>query len=591
MGTRRPTPPLEAAPPLESLAVEPHRSSYLAGDVVHEPLVQGSSDGWQRGLTLPVYALDTVPPRVGGLNRYAPRTPDARAPVLPSLFLPGFPKSATTFLFKCMLASFSPERVGCGPTAANWTASACQRRFLLTALRSDVFGQMMQSKETFYFGGNLGDAFYQDGLLSFHGPDPRPPPLSELPALWPWAETETPPRPKPPKSVPPREREAWRLSARAPRRREMVRRARAMCEPPREQGGGGGSVVEPPSLASQWASRRRSGDTHPPRAPWDPQACNLAGRDAVERGTCVGARRCSKRGVATLSLAQLTGVGESSCTHPACERIARHHPTDSRPMTCFWDPTLHVSLNQTDTYCLHSLLPWAKPAEFEATVGDFTPNYLCNADAMQRIRRATSDPARYRFVVVMRDPVMRSFSEWNMFALKYKWEREGNFSVAMARKAEQLRQCDPQLFRAPQRLRALSTKALGKYIRRCFGGGKAMQYLATSLYGVCIEHALRLFGREQFLFLRYEDLKRMQPAAVIRLIARFTGLSADAALSNEAALKQCTAWRKKPRRSNAPAEQLAAAAPPLQRIFDPYNHMLTETIHQSFRWTVTDHIK
>ena len=136
--------------------MEVSKTSYLAADAVHEPLVQGNSDDWQRGLVLPVYTLDAAPPGVGGLNRYAPRTPYARAPVLPSLFLPGFPKSATTWLFNCMLASFSPARVGCGRAAANWTASACQRRFLLTALHSDVFGQMMQSKETFYFGGNLG---------------------------------------------------------------------------------------------------------------------------------------------------------------------------------------------------------------------------------------------------------------------------------------------------------------------------------------------------------------------------------------------------------------------------------------------------
>ena len=37
-------------------------------------------------------------------------------------------------------------------------------------------------------------------------------------------------------------------------------------------------------------------------------------------------------------------------------------------------------------------------------VGDFTPNYLCNADAMTRIRNTATEPSRYRFVVVVRDP-------------------------------------------------------------------------------------------------------------------------------------------------------------------------------------------
>ena len=82
-------------------------------------------------------------------------------------------------------------------------------------------------------------------------------------------------------------------------------------------------------------------------------------------------------------------------------------------------------------------------------MGDFTPNYLCNADAMGRIRRSASTPSAYRFVVVMREPVARAFSEWRMFALKYRWERERNFTSAMARAAARLRRCDLRLHRSP----------------------------------------------------------------------------------------------------------------------------------------------
>ena len=183
---------LEPAPPLESLVpAGTANSSYLQMDA--DPLVQSDSTAvkWQHGLTLPVYATcvqQSCAPPAPGLSRYLPMTGDARAPVLPSLFLPGFPKSATTWLFNCMLASFAPSRVGCGTLAANWTAAACGRRFLLTALRSDPFGQLQSTKETFYFGGTLGASLYEEGLLSLHGPDPRPPSLHALPSLWPWEE-------------------------------------------------------------------------------------------------------------------------------------------------------------------------------------------------------------------------------------------------------------------------------------------------------------------------------------------------------------------------------------------------------------------
>ena len=185
---------------------------------------------------------------------------------------------------------------------------------------------------------------------------------------------------------------------------------------------------------------------------------------------------------------------------------------------------------------------------------------------------------------------MRAFSEWNMFALKYKWERDTNFSSAMARKAAGLRRCDPALFGNTSAVRALSTAALARYLRRCFGGGRAMQYLTTSLYAVCIEYGLRLFEREQFLFLRYEDLKRMQPRAIMRLVARFTGLPAEApSLEDAATLEKCTPWKSRPKRSKAPARQLAAAAAPLQRIFAPYSRMLTELVHPTFGWSSKDH--
>ena len=52
------------------------------------------------------------------------------------------------------------------------------------------------------------------------------------------------------------------------------------------------------------------------------------------------------------------------------------------------------------------------PSATLCQVGDFTPNYLCNADAMARIRNTATEPSRYRFVVVVREPVARAFSEW-----------------------------------------------------------------------------------------------------------------------------------------------------------------------------------
>ena len=71
---------------------------------------------------------------------------------------------------------------------------------------------------------------------------------------------------------------------------------------------------------------------------------------------------------------------------------------------------------------------------------DFTPNYLCDPDAMRRIHSSTTEPRRLRFIVVMRDPVMRAFSEWSMFALGWNWDHVKNFTESM-RVRNQMTRC------------------------------------------------------------------------------------------------------------------------------------------------------
>ena len=89
-----------------------------------------------------------------------------------------------------------------------------------------------------------------------------------------------------------------------------------------------------------------------------------------------------------------------------CERVVRAVPASSSA-SCSWDP----AFSGDEMYCLRSLLPRAAAEDGATTiVGDFTPNYLCDADAMARIHRVAGGNARQlRFIVVMRDPVYRAF--------------------------------------------------------------------------------------------------------------------------------------------------------------------------------------
>ena len=95
-------------------------------------------------------------------------------PVLPSLFLPGFPKSATTWLYTCISDIFTPRKVGCGADASAWNASACGHTFLLTPLSAARWmrGEFVleSRKETFFFGG-ARQKFFRPDLLTLVGPD------------------------------------------------------------------------------------------------------------------------------------------------------------------------------------------------------------------------------------------------------------------------------------------------------------------------------------------------------------------------------------------------------------------------------------
>ena len=105
--------------------------------------------------------------------------------LLQTLFLPGFPKSATTWLYNCFLDAFAPRRAGCGADASGWGVHRCNRTFLLPPLTAASHTrreveleawlvtrvtcvplceqaaaivrrelQLSPLKETFYFGGS-----------------------------------------------------------------------------------------------------------------------------------------------------------------------------------------------------------------------------------------------------------------------------------------------------------------------------------------------------------------------------------------------------------------------------------------------------
>ena len=93
----------------------------------------------------------------------------------------------------------------------------------------------------------------------------------------------------------------------------------------------------------------------------------------------------------------------------------------------------------------------------------------------------------------------------------------------------------------------------------------------------------------------------MPSVSIVTLIARFAGLDTDARLLRQASAHgKCSFGHeagagRKPRSYSSSsvnaAELLAAAVPPLERLFSPYLELLRELVHPTFRWHSADHTK
>ena len=222
----------------------------------------------------------------------------------------------------------------------------------------------------------------------------------------------------------------------------------------------------------------------------------------------------------------------------------------------------------------------------------------------------------------MREPTARAFSEWAMFAMQWAWDPIGAFAPSFAMRVKHLRDCNATLFRNTALLKRLPTSELAKYLSRCWNSGGAMMYPQTSLYAVCVLHALRHFPRRQFLFLRYEDLMAMDHASILKLIGRFYGLYAGDDLvaaaepsgrcqpagggrpkpagGAKATGKRASTLRSDRRRTpstyatispeerilyNRSKLEIARDPEAYEALFGPYNELLSELVgHQGFRW-------
>jgi len=283
--------------------------------------------------------------------------------------------------------------------------------------------------------------------------------------------------------------------------------------------------------------------------------------------------------------------------HPSCCIAKASWP---KRWGCRWHETLRIRFGKFSSVWFQTAMPWVKPDEYEFASVDFTPNYMCHAGALRNIHSTARDPDELRFIVLMRDPIARAFSEWSMFTT-WGWDKGKDFKARAHEQMERFRKCNTTLYHRPDLLTALPDAELFAYMGKCFKG-MAMEYVTNSLYPICIAGALRIFKREQFLFLRFEDLMRMKAPGLLTMLSNFTGLYTDPEIIQRVRDKrECEAGRARKvplsftQKGNASAEArrardgLRAAIPSLEAFYQPYDQMLQALVHPAFLWSSETH--
>ena len=134
-----------------------------------------------------------------------------------------------------------------------------------------------------------------------------------------------------------------------------------------------------------------------------------------------------------------------------------------------------------------------RPAHPGSIAGENTPIYLYWRPALPRIR--DYNPAM-KFIVILRNPIERAFSQWNM--QRARGIEPLDFLQAVEAEANRIAAA------APKQLRKFS-------------------YLDRGRYGEQLERAFRLFPPEQFLVIKYEEFRARQ-REVVEGVFRFLSL-------------------------------------------------------------------
>jgi hypothetical protein len=201
---------------------------------------------------------------------------------------------------------------------------------------------------------------------------------------------------------------------------------------------------------------------------------------------------------------------------------------------------------------------------------DASPSYLVNPDACARIFEYNP---KIKMIAILRNPIDRAFSAWNMYRTRYRSNREWFFTDWLS-----LIGGDPNVFirRSPQETEDFTRYIINEINNQQIYPQKSIEapVLMHGLYAKQINRFLKLFSEDQLLLVEAVDLQK-NPQRTLKKIEGFLGI--DAWSWDHADLKPVF-------EGTYFSEMSPEARALLTEYYRPHNEQLFETIGRRFNW-------
>jgi len=185
--------------------------------------------------------------------------------------------------------------------------------------------------------------------------------------------------------------------------------------------------------------------------------------------------------------------GAQKCGTTALDFYLRQHPLlcfPSKKELHYFDDDAAFASGTPDYAAYHA---WFAPDARHRLLGETTPIYLYKPEVMPRIQAYNPD---MRLIAVLRDPVSRAYSHWNMLRAR------GDSAISFREELD----CELEMMSA-------STGS----------GASGYAFIRRGLYAQQLTRLWQHFPREQTLILRHERLLA-QPEAVLARVCDFLGM-------------------------------------------------------------------